>query len=74
MFLPFLYELDMNFHVYKFNFLSSNWKVCPSKIGFSFAGKETEFAGDENSWFSRKKSSPAPKEDASHFIYYSNKL
>ena len=62
-----MHEKNMNFHVYKFSFLSSNWKVCQSKIGFSVAGQETEFAGDENSWFSHGKSSPAPKEDASHF-------
>ena len=60
---------DMNFHVYKFSFLSSNWKVCPSKIGFLVTGQETEFAGDENSWFSHEKSSSEPKEDSSYFIY-----
>ena len=56
--LSFLHEKDMNFHVYKFSFLSSNWKVCLSKIGFSVTGQETEFQGDENSWFSYEKSSP----------------
>ena len=60
----------MNFYIYKFSFLSSNRKVCPSKIGFSVTGQETEFAGDENSWFSHEKSSLAPKEDASHFIVF----
>ena len=58
----------MNFHVYKFSFLSSNWKVCLSKIGFSVTGQETEFHGDENSWFSHENSSPGWKENASHFI------
>ena len=74
MFLPFLHELDMNFHVYKFSFLSSNWKVCLGKIRFSVTGQETEFAGDENSWFSHEKSSPAPKEDAIHFSNWKFKL
>ena len=57
----------MNFHFYKFSFLSSNWKVCPSKIGFSVTGQEIEFPGVENSWFSHEKSSPGSKENASHF-------
>ena len=56
-----MHEKDMNFHVYKFSFIYSNWKVSPSKIGFSVTRQETEFAGDENSWFSHEKSSPAPK-------------
>ena len=38
----------------KFSFLSSNWKVCPSKIAFSVTGRETEFPVDENSWFSHE--------------------
>ena len=67
-FSQFLPEKDMNFHVYKFSFLSSNWKVCPSKIGFSVTGQETEFPGDENSRFSYENSSPGSKENASHFI------
>ena len=66
-FSQFLHEKDMNFHVYKFGFLSGNWKVCSSKIGFSVTGQETEFAGDENLWFSHENSSSASKEVASHF-------
>ena len=58
----------MNFHVYKFSFLSNNWKVCLSKIGFSVTGQVTEFPGNENSWFSHEKSSPGSKENTSHFI------
>ena len=60
----------MKFHVDKFSLLSSNWKVCPSKIGFSVTGQETEFPGDENPWFSHEKSSPGSKENAIHFTWW----
>ena len=66
----YLHAKNINFHVDKFSFLSSNWKVCPSKIGFSVSGQETEFFGDENSWFSYEKSTPGSKENAIHFKIY----
>ena len=63
----YLHAKNINFHVDKFSFLSSNWKVCPGGVGFSVTGQETEFPGDKNSWFSHGNSSPGSKENAIHF-------
>ena len=69
-FLSFFAWKRHEFSIYKFSFCSIARKVCPSKIGFSGNREKNEFAGDENSWFSHKKSSPAPKENTSHFIEF----